>query len=124
MAESAANNHILETTSISPFFTNYGLTPKIDFEPDNKVENPKEDQARTLANRLSEIHDLIKSQIVFAQDRQQEYADRHRLPTPAYQPGDTVWLNARNICTNRPSWKLDNKRYGPFQIVKEIGKYA
>jgi hypothetical protein len=62
--------------------------------------------------------------MAFAQDRQQEYADRRRLPAPAYRPRDTVWLNARNIRTNRPSRKLDNKRYGPFHIVKEVGKYA
>jgi hypothetical protein len=34
MAEFAANNHISETTGILPFFVNYGLNPKIDFEPD------------------------------------------------------------------------------------------
>jgi hypothetical protein len=124
MAEFAANNHVSETTGISPFFANYGLNPKMDFEPDIRVDNPKEDQAHTLADHLSELHDLIKSEMAFTQDRQQEYADRHQLPAPAYRPGDTVWLNARNIHTNRPSRKLDNKRYGPFQIVKEVGKYA
>jgi hypothetical protein len=34
MAEFTANNHISETTGISPFFANYRLNPKIDFEPD------------------------------------------------------------------------------------------
>jgi hypothetical protein len=34
MAEFAANNHISETTGISPFFTNYGLNPRMDFKPD------------------------------------------------------------------------------------------
>jgi hypothetical protein len=124
MAEFAANNHVSETTGISPFFANYGLNPKIDFELDIPVHNPKEDQACTLANHLSEIHDLFKSEMSFAKDRQQEYADRHWLPAPAYCPGDTVWLNARNIGTNRPSCKLDNKCYGQFPIVKQIGKYA
>jgi hypothetical protein len=122
--EFAANNHILETPSILPFSTDYGLNPKVDFESDIRVDNPKEDQAHTLADHLSEIHDLIKSEISFAQDQQQEYASRHRLSSPAYRPGDTIWLNARNICTNRPSQKLDNKHYGPFPIVKEVGKYA
>jgi hypothetical protein len=84
MVEFAVNNHILETTGISPFFANYGLNPTIDFEPDIQGDNPKEDQACTLADRLSEIHDLIKSEMGFAQDRQQEYANRPRLPTPAY----------------------------------------
>jgi hypothetical protein len=68
MAEFAANNYVSETTNISPFLANYGLNPKIDFKPDIGVDNPKEDQARTLADYLSEIHDLIKSEIAFAQD--------------------------------------------------------
>jgi transposase InsO family protein len=34
MAEFAANNHVSETTGLSPFFTNYGMHHKIDFEPD------------------------------------------------------------------------------------------
>jgi hypothetical protein len=34
IAEFAANNHVSETTGISPFFANYGLNPKIDFELD------------------------------------------------------------------------------------------
>jgi hypothetical protein len=34
MAEFTANNHISETTGISPFFANYRLNPKIDFKRD------------------------------------------------------------------------------------------
>jgi hypothetical protein len=77
MAEFTANNHISEITGISPFFANYGLNPKIDFEPDIPVDNPKDDQAWTLADCLSKIHDVFKSEMLFAQDQQQESADRH-----------------------------------------------
>ena len=38
--------------------------------------------------------------------------------------GEQVQLEARNIQTNRPSKKLDQKRYGPFTIKKEIGQGA
>jgi hypothetical protein len=124
MAEFAANNHVSETTRFSPFFANYGLNPKIDFEPDLRVDNPEENKAHTLADHLSEIHDLIKSEMSFAQDRQQEYADQHRLPAPAYRLGDSVWLNGWNLRTNHPSRKLDDKYYGPFPVIKEVGKYA
>jgi hypothetical protein len=34
MAEFAANKYVSETTRISPFFANYRLNPKIDFELD------------------------------------------------------------------------------------------
>ena len=35
--------------------------------------------------------------------------------------GDNVWLENKNIHLNRLSKKLDQKRYGPFRILKDIG---
>ena len=35
--------------------------------------------------------------------------------------GDNVWLENKNIHLNQPSNKLDNKRYRPFRISKDIG---
>ena len=32
-----------------------------------------------------------------------------------------MWLENKNIYLNRPSKKLDQKRYGPFRISKNIG---
>ena len=32
-----------------------------------------------------------------------------------------MWLENKNIQSNQPSKKLDNKRYGPFRIIKDIG---
>jgi transposase InsO family protein len=124
IAEFAANNHTSETTGLSPFFSNYGFHPKLDLEPDIHVDHPKEGQARRLTDRLNEIHDFAKNKMTFAQDHQQEYADKHQLPAPAYLPRDLVWLNAKNLRTNCPSRKLDYKRHGPFPIIKEVGKYA
>jgi len=35
-----------------------------------------------------------------------------------------MWLENKNIQSNRPSRKLDNKRYRPFRISKDIGSGA
>ena len=35
-----------------------------------------------------------------------------------------MWLENKNIQSNQPSKKLDNKRYGPFRIAKDIGSGA
>ena len=35
--------------------------------------------------------------------------------------GDYVWLENKNIHLNRPSKKLDNKKYKLFKILKDIG---
>ena len=38
--------------------------------------------------------------------------------------GDNMWLDNKNIHSNRPSKKLDQKRDRPFRIVKDIGQEA
>jgi hypothetical protein len=41
-----------------------------------------------------------------------------------FEPGDSVWLEATNIHSNQPLRKLDNKRYGPFEIEEKVGDQA
>ena len=38
--------------------------------------------------------------------------------------GDNMWIESKNIHWNRPSKKLDHKRYRPFRISKNIGQEA
>jgi Chromo (CHRromatin Organisation MOdifier) domain len=52
------------------------------------------------------------------------YTDPHRKEPPAYQVGDLVMLNGRNIQTRRPSRKLDHKNHGPFQVEKIFSPLA
>jgi hypothetical protein len=68
MAEFTVNNYILETTGISPFFANYRLNPRMDIEPHIVVDIAEKHPAYTVTNRLSEIHNHIQSEILFAQD--------------------------------------------------------
>ena len=50
--------------------------------------------------------------------------DKKRRNPQGLKVGDNVWLENKNIQLNRPSKKLDNKRYGPFRISKDIGSGA
>jgi len=47
--------------------------------------------------------------------------DKKRQNSQRLKAGDHVWLENKNIQLNRPSKKLDNKRYRPFKITKNIG---
>jgi hypothetical protein len=38
----------------------------------------------------------------------------------SFVPGNKVWLNAHNLRTRNPSRKLSPKRYGPFEILKQV----
>ena len=62
----------------------------------------------------------LQVEINRAHCKHQEGADQHWLPAPAFQPGDKVCLDAQNICTQRPSQKLDHRRLGPFTILEDL----
>ena len=50
--------------------------------------------------------------------------DKKRRNPQGLKIGDNVWLENKNIYSNQPSKKLDNKKYGPFRISKDIGLEA
>ena len=47
--------------------------------------------------------------------------DKKRRNPQGLKVGDNVWLENKNIQLNQPSKKLDNKRYRPFRISRNIG---
>ena len=50
--------------------------------------------------------------------------DKKRQNSQGLKEGEDVWLEAKNIHSNRLSKKLDQKRYKPFKILKAIGQGA
>ena len=56
-----------------------------------------------------------------AQKNMKKQFDKKRRNPQRLKVGNNVWLENKNIQLNRPSKKLDNKRYGPFKILKDIG---
>ena len=55
------------------------------------------------------------------QKNMKQQFDKKRRNPQGLKVGEHVWLENKNIQSNRPSKKLDNKRYGPFRISKDIG---
>jgi len=49
-----------------------------------------------------------KSALNKAKDDMARYYNQWQLPTPMYQPGDKVYLDASDISTTRPSQKLSH----------------
>ena len=47
--------------------------------------------------------------------------DKKRRNFQGLKVNNHVWLENKNIQSNWPLKKLDNKRYGPFKIAKDIG---
>ena len=59
-----------------------------------------------------------------AQKNMKRQFDKRRQNPQGLKIGDNMWLENTNIQLNQPSKKLDNKRYGPFRISKDIGSEA
>jgi hypothetical protein len=77
-----------------------------------------------MVDKMRDITEFIREEMIWAQALQQEYANRKRSPAPAYQIGDKVWLNARNIRTERASKKLDWKNVGPYKVIAKVSSHA
>jgi RNase H-like domain found in reverse transcriptase/Reverse transcriptase (RNA-dependent DNA polymerase)/Integrase zinc binding domain/Integrase core domain/Aspartyl protease/Chromo (CHRromatin Organisation MOdifier) domain len=124
LAEFANNNHDSETTGISPFFADTGYHPRMGFEPPSNQGGTPSLEADEFATHMQEIIQHCQEEMTLAQAKYAEHTDDRRSPAPSYQPGDMVFLDARNLRTHRPSRKLDFKNQGPFPIVERISPYA
>ncbi|OAV84952.1 hypothetical protein PTTG_30921, partial [Puccinia triticina 1-1 BBBD Race 1] len=66
----------------------------------------------------------IKTNLQAANKRYKAAADRHQLKPPAFLVGDLVWLDSSNIRLTRPTKKLSEKKFGPFEITAVVSKNA
>jgi hypothetical protein len=74
--------------------------------------------ASSIADRFRRVLDFAKSNMALAQEAQEYYANQSRAVASRYKVGDKVWLDTRNIKTERPAKKLDDKFKGPFTVTK------
>ena len=109
----------------SPFLANYGQDPRVGFEPPETLPPDMITQAR--ANRIAindfvaqidDINKHLQDEMLIAQAIQEVSANRNRRPCPQYFVGDQVFLDARNINTERLCVKLDDRSIGPDRVSK------
>ena len=123
LAEFAANSHTSETTKMSPFQANYGIEPRFGVElPTKGVTSASSSDvhaAKDFAKQMMTLHEQLRHEMTLAQAHYEKHASG-RAPSPNYQIGDIVWLNAKNLRSERPSKKLDWKNLGPFKVIEVV----
>ena len=125
LAEFAANNHSSEATNLSPFFALHGYHPRATTNLLPATEpTPGDPDAVVAGTAIQEIHDYLQAEMGRAQAIQAEGGNCRRTPAPVFRPGDSVWLDGRNIKTRRPSVKLDHRRLGPCEVIESVGASA
>ena len=70
---------------------------------------------------MDQIREEAASSLKRAAETMKHFYDRKRSDSREYEIGDKVYVEATNINTTRPAKKLDDKRYGPFEILKKVG---
>jgi hypothetical protein len=53
-----------------------------------------------------------------------KYHDEKANPAPAYQTGDLVMLNGKNLKTRKPARKSDAKLHSPSKLMKVMSPTA
>ena len=108
VAEFAHNSWKHEHTQHSPHKLLFGIEPTANLSiPDDSTPSAQQ--------RLTEV--------TKAQSDAQKSLMKHAkpfVPTRTFAPGDKVLLDARNLKTKAPSKKLAPRRYGPFEVVKQV----
>jgi len=105
---------------MTPFFANYGREPEIERGPLEVTHRSQE--AEISAKQLKNLHESLRKDIEFMNQRIKHYYDLKRQEAPQFKKGEKVFLLRRNIKTKRPSDKLDYKKLGLFKISKKIGQ--
>lgn len=111
MAQISIDNKPATSTGISPFFLSHGYDA-VDIVPPEDPETPTPQgtpysRANAVVEKLVEARAFAESALAVAQQTQEYYANRAREAMPQLQVGDKVWLNMKNVQTQRPSKKLD-----------------
>ena len=121
LGEFAINNSVHAATKQTPFFVNYGQHPWTGLDVRKEVHN---ESAQQFADRMKKVHEDAAAALRMAAERMKRQFDRHARASHEYQPGDKVYLSSENIRTPRPSKKLDDKWFGPFEVQEKIGRAA
>jgi hypothetical protein len=121
MAEFCYNNREHTATKQTPFFLNSGQHPWTGTETRRETKNQAVDDFKKNLDRARED---ARSALKFANDTMKRQYDKHRRPAMNYDIGDKVYIDGTNIRSDRPTKKLEDRRYGPFQIIKKVGRSA
>ena len=125
LTEFADNDATSSATGVTPFFANKGFNPRMSFSPDTTdydSTRKRLDAARAedITEQMQNILAFIRQNIEVAQVSMTKQANRRRKDV-AFEVGDMVFLTNKNYDTDRPSKKLDSKKWGPFEVTELIG---
>ncbi|KAL5524999.1 hypothetical protein ACEPAF_8868 [Sanghuangporus sanghuang] len=76
--------------------------------------------AEEFAKHVKGIHELAQANLTQANEDMKRFYDRHAGKSVVYEMGQKVFLDGRNIKMIRPTKKMDDKWFGPFETWKHV----
>ena len=119
--EYAHNSLPTSATGFSPFKCALGYQPPLFPENELEVSVPS---AHAMVRHCRCIWEAARQVLIRQGDRIKRAADCKRRPAPAYQPGQMLWLLAKDLHLKVPSRKLAPRFVGPFPVTRLIGPAA
>ena len=125
LTEFADNDATSAATGVTPFFSNKGFNPRMSFSPDTTDYDSTRKRldaakAEDITEQMQNVLAFIRQNMELAQVSMAKQTNRHRKDV-TFDVGDMVFLTNKNYDTDRPSKKLDDKKWGPFEVTELIG---
>ena len=112
---------------LSPFEVLNGRAPRTSFDwsapkkpPVNEAETLSRENARAMAQRMSNTIEHARKSIKEAQAKKEKVVNVHRRAVD-WKVGDKVWVSTKPWNTERPSKKLDQQMAGPWEVLEQVG---
>jgi len=118
MTEYAYNDSKHTATKISPFNANYGFEPRMNWPTEIQFRNPA---SELYGHFITSIHSKLSKQLEQSIEAMRKYYDKKRKSLEPFKEGELVMLNGNNIRAKHRCKKLEDKMYGPFEVI-ETGK--
>ncbi|KAL5485544.1 hypothetical protein ACEPAI_8187 [Sanghuangporus weigelae] len=117
LVEFAYNNREHSVTKLSPFFVNTGVHP-MGFT--NVGTSSANLLAEEFAKHVKDVHELAQVNLVKDNNDMECFYDHHAGKVVKDEAGNKVFLDGQNIKTIRPTKKMDDKWFSPFEVVKKV----
>jgi transposase InsO family protein len=118
MAEFVINSREVAALHNTPFEVQYGYRPNFTVPAGRAPLFPSIDQR---LEHLREARKEAEAAMRLAKERLQRDNEIRARRLHNFEPGDKVWLDAKDIKVHQKSRKLGPKRLGPFTVVKKHG---
>uniref|UniRef100_A0A3Q2VPW7 Integrase catalytic domain-containing protein n=1 Tax=Haplochromis burtoni TaxID=8153 RepID=A0A3Q2VPW7_HAPBU len=119
--EYAHNSLTSSATGLSPFEASLGYQPPLFPEDELGLAVPS---ARHHLRRCQRVWLRARQALLRTKEQHTRHANRRRTPAPDYQPGQKVWLAAKNIPLHVSSRKLAPRFIGPYEVDAVVNPAA